>query len=60
MDTKNWVANGAKGAGELENVCQAERTQLFSTLSQTKAECAERTRRSFENIFPGTRYMEDY
>ena len=60
LDTKNWVAYGAKRAGEFEKVCQAEGTQLFSTLSQTKAAFAERTRRYFENIFPDTRYMEDY
>ena len=52
-----WVDKGTEFAGECKNLCKAQRTQLYSTMSETKAAFAERTIRSLKNIlYP---YMED-
>ena len=53
-----WVHKGTKFAGEFENLCKAdEGIQIYSTMSETKAAFAERTKRSLKNIL--YRYMED-
>ena len=54
---KNWVDRGTEFAGEFKKVCKAEEIQIYSTMSETKAEFAERTIRSLKNIL--YRYMED-
>ena len=55
---KIWVDQGTEFAGEFKKFCIAEGTELYSTLSKTKAAFAERTIRSLKNIL--YRYMEDY
>ena len=55
---KIWVDKGTEFAGAFKNICAAERMQVYSTMSETKAAFAERTIRSFENIL--YRYMEDF
>ena len=52
-----WVDKGTEFAGEFEKLCKAERIQIYSTMSGTKAAFAERTIRSLKNIL--YRYMED-
>ena len=47
---KNWVDKGTQFAGEFKKLCKAEGTQIYSTMSETKAAFAERTRRSLKNI----------
>ena len=54
---KVWVDKGTEFAGEFEKLCKAEGTQIYSTMSETKAAFAERTIRSLKNIL--YRYMED-
>ena len=54
---KFWVDKGTKFAGEFKKLCKAEGIQFYSTMSETKAAFAERTRRSQKNIL--YRYMED-
>ena len=55
---KKWVDKGTEFAGAFKKFCAAEGIQVYSTMSETKAAFAERTRRSLKNIF--YRYMEDY
>ena len=54
---KVWVDEGTELAGELKKVCKAEGLQIYSTMSETKAAFAERTKRSLKIIL--YRYMED-
>ena len=60
---KNWpnkigVDKEKEFAGEFKKLCKAERIQLHSTMSETKAAFAERTMRSLKSIL--YRYMEEY
>ena len=55
---KIWVDNGTEFAGALKKFCAAEGIQVYSTMSETKAAVAERTKRSLKNIL--YRYMEDF
>ena len=55
---KIWVEKGTEFAGAFKKFCTAERIQVYSTMSETKAAFAERTIRSLKNIL--YRYMEDY
>ena len=55
---KIWVDHGTEFAGEFNNFCSAEGIEIYSTLSETKAEIDERTIRSLKNIL--YRYIEDY
>ena len=63
MITKNnrpktiWVDKETDFAGEFEKLCKAERIQIYSTMSETKAAFAERTIRSLRIIL--YLYMED-
>ena len=54
MTKKVWVDNGTNFAGAFEKFCAAERTQVYSTMSE--AGFAERTIRSLKKFF--YRYME--
>ena len=55
---KIWVDQGREFAGEFKKFCSAEGIEIYSTMSETKAAFAERTKRSLKNIlYP---YMEDY
>ena len=54
---KIWVDKGTDFAADFEKFCKAERIQIYSTMSETKAAFAERTIRSLKNIL--YRYMED-
>ena len=54
---KIWVDKGTEFAGEFKKLCKAEGTQIYSTMSETKAAYAERTIRYLKNILH--RYMED-
>ena len=54
---KSWVDKGTEFAGQFKKLCKAEGTQIYSTMSETKAAFAERTIRSLKNIL--YRYMED-
>ena len=53
----NWVDEGKEFAVVCKKLCKAERIQIYSTMSETKAAFAERTIRSLKNIL--YRYMED-
>ena len=55
---KTWVDQGTVFAGEFKKFCSAERIEIYSTMSETKAAFAERKIRSLKNIL--YRYMEDY
>ena len=55
---KIWVDKGTEFAGALKKFCAAERMQVYSTMSETKAAFAERTIRSLKNILYC--YMEDF
>ena len=55
---KIWVDKGTEIAGANKKFCTAEGIQIYSTLSETKADFAERTIRSLKNFL--YRYMEDY
>ena len=52
---KNWVDQGTEFAGEFKKFCSAEGIEIFSTMSETKAAFAERTKRSVKNFL--CRYM---
>ena len=54
---KFWIDKGTEVAGEFKKLCRAERIQLHSTMSETKAAFAERTIRSLKKVL--YRYMED-
>ena len=54
---KIWVDKGIEFAGEFKKLCEAEGIQIYSTMNETKAEFAERTKRSLKNKFH--HYMED-
>ena len=47
---KIWVDKGTEVAGEFKKLCKAEGIQNYSTMSETRAELAERTIRSLKNI----------
>ena len=47
---KIWVDKGTEFAGAFKKFCAAERRQVYSTMSETKAVFAERTIRSLKNI----------
>ena len=53
-----WVDKGTEFAWALKTFCAAEGIQVYSTMSETKAVFAERTKRSLKNIL--YRYMEDF
>ena len=53
-----WVDKGTELARAFKKCCAAEGSQVYSTMSETKAAFAERTIRSLKNIH--YRYMEDY
>ena len=55
---KIWVDKGNEFAGAFKKFCAAEGIQVYSTMSETKAAFAERTKRSLKNIL--YRYMEDF
>ena len=52
------VDRGTEIAGAFEKFCAAEGIEVYSTISETKAAFAERTKRSLKNIL--YRYMEGY
>ena len=53
---KIWVDKANEFAGEFKKLCKAEGKQIYSTMNETKAAFAERTKRSLKNIL--YRYME--
>ena len=53
-----WVDKGTEFAGALKKFCAAEGIQVYSTMSETKAVFAERTKRSLKKILH--RYMADF
>ena len=53
-----WVDTGTEFAGECKKLRKAEGIQFYSTVSETNAAFAERTKRSLKNIL--YRYIEDY
>ena len=53
-----WVNKGTELPGAFKKFCVAEGIQVYSTISETKAAFAERTKRSLKNIL--YRYMEDF
>ena len=53
-----WVDKGTEFAGALKKFCAAEGIQVNSTMSETRAAFAERTKRSLKKVL--YRYMEDY
>ena len=54
---KIWLLKGTEFVGEFKKLCKAERKQIYSTMSETKAAFAERTIRSLKVFF--YRYVED-
>ena len=52
-----WVGKGTEVDGDFKKLCKAEGIQIHSTMSETKAALAERTKRPLENLL--YRYMED-
>ena len=54
---KIWVDKSSEIAGEFKKLCKAKGLQIYSTISETKAAFAERTKRSLKNLL--YRYMED-
>ena len=56
--TKIWVDKGTEFAAEFGKKCKAERTQIKSTMSPTKAAFAESKIRILKNTI--YLYMEDY
>ena len=55
---KIWADKEKEFAGAFKKFCVAEGTQVYSTMTETKAAFAERTIRSSENIL--YHYMEDF
>ena len=55
---KIWVDKGTEFGGAFKKLCAAEGIQVYSTMSETKAAFAERTKRSLKNIL--YRYLEDF
>ena len=55
---KIWVDKGTEFDGAFKRFCAAEGIQVYSTLSDTKAVFAERTKRSLKNFL--YHYMEDF
>ena len=51
---KIWVDKGTEFAGVFKKFCAAEGIQVYSTMSQTKAAFAERTKRSLKFFFTVT------
>ena len=51
IDQKNWVNNGIEFAGASGTVCNAEVKRTHSTMGDTEAPLAERTKQSLKNIF---------
>ena len=54
---KIWVDEGTEFTGECKKLCKTEGIQIYSTMSETKAAFAERTKRPLKNKL--YRYMED-
>ena len=54
---KSWVDKATEIAGEFKKFCKTKGIQIHSTMRETKAAFAERTKRSLKNIL--YRYMED-
>ena len=54
---KNWIDKGTEIAGEFKKLCKAERIQIHSTMSETKAAFAESTIQFLKIIL--YRYLED-
>ena len=54
---KIWLDKVTEFAAELKKLCKAEGIQIYSTMSETKAAFAERTKPSLKKIL--YRYMED-
>ena len=48
---KIWIDKEGELAEEFKKLCKAEGIQIYSTMSETKAAYAERTKRSLKNIF---------
>ena len=56
---KNFcVDKGTQFAGDFKKFCEAEGSQVYSTVSETEAALAERTKRSLKKILD--HYMEHY
>ena len=55
---KIWVDKGTEFARAFKKFCAAEGIQVYSTMSETKAAFAERTKRSLKNIL--CRYLEHF
>ena len=55
---KIWVDKGTEFAGAFKKFCTAEGIQVYSTMSETKAASAERTKRSLKIIL--YRYIENF
>ena len=53
---KIWVDKRTEFAGAFKTFCTAEGIQVYSTMNETKAAFAERTKRSLKNVV--YRYME--
>ena len=45
---KTWVDKGTEIAGECKKLCKVEGIQLYSTMSETRADFAERTIRQYD------------
>ena len=54
---KIWVGKATEFAGDCKKLCTVEGLQICSTMIETKAAFADRTKRSLKNIL--YRYMED-
>ena len=55
---KFWVDKGTEFAGAFKRFSAAERIQVYSTMSETKAAFAERAKLSLKNLL--YRYMDDF
>ena len=55
---KIWVDKGTEFAGAFKKFCAAEGIQVYSTMSETQAAFAERTKISLKNML--YRYMENF
>ena len=53
-----WVDKGTEFDGESQNLCKDEQIQIYSTMNDTKAAIAERTKQPLKKLL--SRYMEDY
>ena len=55
---KYWVDKGTESAGRFRKLCQTDRIEVYSTMSENKANFAERTIGSLKVILH--HYMEDF